>query len=490
MNKGTTIVWFRDDLRLLDNPAFSLACELAEYVLPVFIFDENVMGAWKLGGASRWWLDKSLRSLQHQLKQYGSDLLILEGDSLEALGSVIQHAQYSTVYWNRRYTPNLIETDKLIKKRLVENGTKVKSFAGNLLVEPWKILNRSESPYKVFTPFWKRLKEELVACPPVVYHKPQSIPALPAKLPNSLNIDELKLHNTSINWAKNFSDYWSPGSAGATTALQAFLMESISDYPEQRDFPFNDSTSRLSAHLHFGELSAKQVWLQVWQQIELGNQNGSQKYANAMWAYLRQLVWREFCHYLLFHFQDIDQKPFNKSFQNFGWLTNKRLLEKWQQGCTGYPLVDAGMRQLWQTGWMHNRVRMVCASFLTKHLLIHWREGADWFWDTLVDADLANNSCGWQWVAGSGADAAPYFRVFNPLLQSSKFDTDGGYIRQWVPELKELGARYIHTPWQADTQTLKNAGIELGLNYPHIIVEHSIARQRALDAYASLRTNH
>ncbi len=264
--------------------------------------------------------------------------------------------------------------------------------------------------------------------------------------------------------------------------------ESISAYPDQRDFPFLDATSRLSPHLHFGELSVKECWMLIWQQIEQCDPKAKQKIPDAMWAYLRQLVWREFCHYLLFHFPGIDQEPFNKGFEKFEWQDNKHLLKNWQQGQTGYPLVDAGMRQLWHTGWMHNRVRMVCASFLTKHLLIHWMEGARWFWDTLVDADLANNSCGWQWVAGSGADAAPYFRIFNPILQSRKFDASGDYIREWIPELKNLDARHIHAPWEADAGVLKKAGIEIGKTYPHIIIEHAAARQRALDAYTRLRS--
>ena len=483
MNGGTTIVWFRDDLRLQDNPALYLACESAENVLPVFIFDEQAMGKWKIGGASRWWLQKSLESLQHQLKKYGSDLLILKGESLDVLSQIIKQTQSTAVYWNRRYTPGLIESDKLIKKKLTQGGISVKSQEGNLLIEPWRILNQSALPYKVYTPFWKRLQKELVVSPPAIVPEPASIPHLPVKMPDSLDIDELKLYDTSINWAANFSDFWTPGSVGADKALEKFITESISVYPEQRDFPFVDLTSHLSAHLHFGELSVKQVWLVIWQQIE----HGDRKDVNALWAYLRQLAWREFCHYLLFQFPGIDHKPFNKTFKNFEWRSDMRLLKKWQHGQTGYPLIDAGMRQLWHTGWMHNRVRMVCASFLTKHLMIHWREGAQWFWDTLVDADLANNSCGWQWVAGSGADAAPYFRIFNPILQSRKFDAQGGYIRQWVPELENLDKRHIHAPWEAESAVLAKAGIELGKTYPHIIIEHPVARQRALDAYARLR---
>lgn len=489
MNRGIITVWFRDDLRLQDNPAFFHACESAETVLPVFILDEKAMGSWKIGGASRWWLERSLVSLQHQLKAQGSDLLIFKGDSLKTLKMIIKQTQSGSVYWNRRYTPALVECDKIVKKNLTDSGSTVKSFTGNLLIEPWKILNTSDLPYKVYTPFWKRMRQELVTSPPAILAEPSTIPQLPSTLPDSLSIAELCLYNTSIDWAKRFPDYWSPGAAGADSALEEFMAQSITVYPQQRDFPSEDSTSRLSPHLHFGELSVKQCWLDIWQQIEADGQNSKQANSGALWGYLRQLVWREFCHYLLFHFPETDQKSFNNNFEKFEWLVNKKLLKRWQSGATGYPLVDAGMRQLWQTGWMHNRVRMVCASFLTKHLLIHWLDGAKWFWDTLVDADLANNSCGWQWVAGSGADAAPYFRIFNPILQSKKFDAQGDYIREWVPELKKLDSRTIHTPWEADTAQLKKAGIELGETYPHIIIEHTTARQRALDRYARLRSN-
>ena len=496
MHSAITIVWFRDDLRLADNPAFYCACESADKVLPVFIFDEKAMGIWRPGGASRWWLEKSLQSLQQQLKGYGSDLLIYKGESLLILNQLIKQLKVGSVYWNRRYTPALIESDKIIKKNIIENGTKVKSFMGNLLIEPWKILNQSGSPYKVFTPFWKRVQKQLDISPPVIYAQTTSVPPLPADRPVSISINELKLYDNRIDWAADFPQFWTPGMATANNTLEKFITHNISNYPDQRDYPFLDSTSHLSARLHFGELSVKQSWLQIWQQIE---NNGSfsnntcddqlsQKTSSAMWAYLRQLVWRDFCHYLLFHFVEMDTKPFNKTFEKFKWRTDKTALEQWQCGKTGYPLVDAGMRQLWQTGWMHNRVRMVCASFLTKHLMLHWRDGANWFWDTLVDADLANNSCGWQWVAGCGADAAPYFRVFNPILQSRKFDASGEYIRTWVPELKDLDVRYIHTPWEADPQVLQNAGIELGRTYPYMIIEHTVARQRALDAYTRLRS--
>ncbi len=483
MSSKIIIVWFREDLRLDDNPALFTACQQAQHVIPIYIFDVKNTGNWPLGAASRWWLERSLVSLQNELRTQRSDLLVFKGESGEVLNQVIKVSKACAVYWNRCYAPAQTERDKKIKMKLKNSGVEAISLMGNLLIEPWKLFNKSNQPYKVFTPYWKRVKEELISQPPAAYDFATTIPSLPKQLPESLPIEALNLYASKIDWAQDFSDYWQPGVKGVEKAKSAFMDQDIFKYSDQRDIPDIDGTSRLSPHLHFGELSVNQLWLEIYQSMQTQScQNKEQS-----WSYLRQLAWRDFSQYLLFHFTHIDQQPFRPEFDAFPWQQDQALLEKWQQGQTGYPLIDAGMRQLWQTGWMHNRVRMVCASFLTKHLLIHWHQGAKWFWDTLVDADLANNSCGWQWVAGSGADAAPYFRIFNPMMQSKKFDPQGHYIRRWVTELSKLDTKFIHEPWLADKTVLKAAGVELGQNYPHIIIEHAFARQRALGAYAQIR---
>jgi len=482
MNR-TIVVWFREDLRLDDNPALFEACAKATHIIPVYIFDESDAQDWPMGSASRWWLDRSLLNLHRQLKNYQSDLLLFKGDSITVLEQIISTSNVDAIHWNRLYTPAKIKRDKQIKHSLQKRGIEAVSFAGNVLIEPWKTLNKSNLPYKVFTPFYNRIKDELITQLPSVYQTPDKFPPLPKTPIKSASLKSLGLYVSKVNWAKNFSNYWSPGEAGAHQVKDIFISDEINQYEKCRDLPNVDGTSKLSAHLHFGEVSVKALWIEIYQNMA----NRSPAKQQQMWSYLRQLVWRDFNGYLLFHFEHIDQAPFKEDFSEFPWVSDQQILSKWQQGKTGYPLVDAGMRQLWQTGWMHNRVRMVCASFLTKHLLIHWLEGAKWFWDTLIDADLANNSGGWQWVAGSGADATPYFRIFNPMTQSKKFDSKGDYLRQWLPELKELDNEFIHEPWLADDSTLKSAGLELGKDYPHMIIEHTKARQRALAAYTQIR---
>jgi deoxyribodipyrimidine photo-lyase len=463
------IVWFRSDLRLRDNPALAAAVAAKLPVIPVFILDDVSPGSWKRGGASRWWLHQSLSQLKKEVP-----FIFSKGDAETELLKIVRKTKAQGVFWNRCYEPWAIARDKKIKQALKENGVMAESFNGGLLFEPWEIMNKSGGPYKVFTPYSN-------AC----FSRPVR-PADTAKL-------KIKWHDIStrgaldalglmpdIKWYKGMEKMWEPGEAGAARRLDAVLDEVMADYKKNRDFPAKDGTSRLSPHLHFGELSPHQAW------GALSHKLAAVKQSEGAQALLRQLIWREFSWYLLYHFPEMPDKSWNVKFVGFQWQANKKLLTLWQRGLTGYPIVDAGMRQLWQRGWMHNRVRMIVGSFLVKHLQQDWRLGEKWFWDTLVDADLGNNAAGWQWIAGCGADAAPYFRIFNPVLQSEKFDTDGDYIREYVPELSNMPAKYIHAPWQAPAQILTEAGVKLGDNYPEPVIEHGYARTRALEAYKNL----
>ncbi|MEI6085179.1 MAG: deoxyribodipyrimidine photo-lyase [Verrucomicrobiota bacterium] len=395
----TSIVWFRLDLRLADNPALAAAAKLGQ-VVPVFIWAPEEEGAWPPGAASRWWLHHSLKALAKDL----GGLVIRRGPSLDALRQLVKETGATAVFWNRRYEPALIARDTRVKQALLADGLTVESFNSALLFEPWEIKTGAGGPYKVFTPFYRACLKKKVGGASMP--RPYRVAAL-RPLPPSVELDLLP----KLDWAKGFN--WQPGEAGARKQLAAF---SPKGYLEKRDLPAITGTSRLSPHLHFGEISPRQAW-------EAGNED-----------YRRQLIWREFAHHLLYHFPATTDKPLKPQFEKFPWRKDAKGLRAWQRGETGFPIVDAGMKELWTTGWMHNRVRMVAASFLVKDLLIPWQEGARWFWDTLVDADLANNTLGWQWVAGCGADAAPFFRIFNPTAQAERFDPRGEYVRRWVPQ--------------------------------------------------------
>lgn len=478
------IYWFRKDLRLNDLPSLKAACADGKRVIPVYIHDDVNAGDWAMGSASRWWLHHSLDSLSQSLADAGNALHIFEGDTLAVLPKIAQQVGASSIYCSRCHEPWAAALEVTVHQAGESSGFDVKRYPGSLLFEPENILNQAGLPFKVFTPFWKACLRSGEPAPSLP--APTSLPIIAANrkdIAGEITLEQLQLLPQQPNWAAGWDEHWQPGEAGARKKLDVFLKQAIKNYSEGRNHPATESTSRLSAHLHFGEISPRQVWHAAAQK-----RFESPELSDELNKFLSEMGWREFSHHLLHHFPHIPEKPFKPVFDNFPWLGSRAALKAWQQGQTGYPIVDAGMRELWQTGYMHNRVRMIVASFLTKHLLIPWRAGENWFWDTLVDADLANNASGWQWVAGSGADASPYFRIFNPTLQGQKFDKHGDYVRAWVPELAAVPDKYLHEPITAPQGILYNAGVELGVTYPLPIVDHKDARQAALSAYGTLKS--
>ncbi len=473
------IVWFRLDLRLADNPALTAAVKRNEVPVPVFVWSPQEEGDWPPGAASRWWLHQSLAALDAGLRACGSRLIIRRGPALEALRDLIRETGAKTVYWNRRYEPNIIVRDLKVSQALCEDRLQIESFNAALLREPWSVQNQSGRPFQVFTPFWKHCLNQ--PDPEEPLPAPKNL-AAPAAWPKSLVLAELELE-PKINWAGGLRAAWRSGEAGGQANLSRFLARALPDYSEQRNRPDIAGTSRFSPHLHFGEISPRQIWHDVRRHAE---KKGVKLWRHS--AFLAELGWREFAHHLLSHFPDTPAEPLRQEFKYFPWRQDESKLRAWEKGQTGYPIVDAGMRELWATGWMHNRVRMIVASFLVKDLMLPWHTGARWFWDTLVDADLAQNTLGWQWTAGCGADAAPYFRVFNPLSQGEKFDPNGNYIRRWCPELAKLPGDWVHQPDRAPAEILRAAGVEMGHTYPLPIVNHTVARKAALKAFASLKS--
>ncbi|WP_116364192.1 cryptochrome/photolyase family protein [Parahaliea mediterranea] len=473
------IYWFRQDLRLADLPGLQAAAASTRPVIPLYILDEDAPGSWQPGGASRWWLHHSLQSLAAELaKRYGQQLLLRRGKASDILPELCRQANAESVLCTRQYEPWAAAQEQQLHTLLAKYNVTLRRYPGSLLFEPGSVMTRQGGPYKVFTPFWKACCSEPE--PRFPLPAPEQLPPCDAP-PQGESLASMQLAPSHPDWAEGWQAHWQPGTAGAGEALGRFLQARIEHYSHGRDVPALQATSRLSPHLHFGELSPRAIWHACHQVAR-----ERPALANEVHKFLSELGWREFSYHLLHHFPDLPAQPFRADFTHFPWQRDATLLAAWQQGQTGYPLVDAGMRELWQTGYMHNRVRMVAASFLTKHLLQPWQDGQAWFWDTLVDADLANNAASWQWVAGCGADAAPYFRIFNPAAQGNKFDPDGDYVKRWVPELRELPPRYLHQPSQAPAEVLAAAGITLGENYPRPLVEHSWARERALASYRSL----
>lgn len=476
-----SLLWLRLDLRLADHAALSAAMARGGPVIPVFLWNPEEEAAWRPGGASRWWLHHSLESLSSQLQALGSRLLLRRGPALETLLGLAHETGATAVFWSRRYEPETIARDTRVKDGLRSAGIEAISSNSALLFEPWTIQNKAGRPFQVFTPFWKHCLTLEPPPPPIPV--PAHIRA-PRRWPTTEPVEALGLL-PEVSWDAGLRGSWKPGSSGAQANLARFLSAPVDRYDGDRDRPGVLGTSRLSPHLHFGEISPRQVW---WAMKDAAAAAGR---ADDTWRssrFLAEIGWREFAHHLLYHFPATPTSPLRPEFLKFPWRSAPEWLRAWQRGRTGFPIVDAGMRELWRTGWMHNRVRMIVASFLVKDLLISWTEGAQWFWDTLVDADLASNTLGWQWTAGCGADAAPYFRVFNPTSQGEKFDPDGTYVRRWVPELSQLPADWIHRPHEAPATILAAAGIRLGKDYPHPIVSHSIARNVALEAFARLKS--
>jgi deoxyribodipyrimidine photo-lyase len=459
MGQRPVIMYFRQDLRLNDNPALSLAAESGAPILPLYIIDTAFPGEWQIGAAQKVFLADVLHSMKEEIP-----LVIRSGHPVEVLRQLVKDTGASQVFWNRCYEPFARQRDREIESAMELLEVEVHTCNGSLLIEPWKVSTNQGTPYKVFTQFWKKSLSLIDPLQPCKKPEMRFYQAKGEEIPKE-----------SPKWAGLIRKFWQPKEEAAQSILRDFVKSEIENYKIERDLPSKQGTSRLSPYLHFGLISPSQIWHAI--------RNRETEGAS---CFLSELGWREFSYYLLYHFPYLPDRSFNHKFNDFKWDENESFLKAWQKGLTGYPIVDAGMRQLWQTGWMHNRVRMIVASFLTKDLLIHWKSGEEWFWDTLVDADLASNAASWQWVAGTGADAAPYFRIFNPVLQGEKFDPAGDYIKQWIPELKEVPFKWIHQPWEAPDLELRSAGVILGEDYPCPIVDHKKMRAEALNRYTEV----
>lgn len=478
MSVQPVLVWLREDLRLTDNPALRKAADTGKPVICLFVLDDEAPGAWALGGAQRWWLHHSLAALGEDIAKAGGTLILRRGEAGDMVRRVASDIGAGAVYWNRRYMPWQIEQDRELKSALTADDVEVESFNGRLLHEPWTVKTKTGGPYRVYTPYWKQIQTRDVPNPLPGVRKLES----PGTAPLSDPLESWDLLPTKPNWAKGFGPIWEPGEAGARKRWRAWAKTYAGRYNSERNRPDLDTTSRMAPHIHFGEISILTMYREVADMIDEGAIDHDEGK-----TFLSELVWREFSYHLLFYNPDMFDLPLNRKFTEFRWNNDDTHFEAWTKGMTGYPIVDAGMRQLYREGHMHNRVRMIVGSFLVKDLLIDWRRGMEWFWDTLVCADAAANTASWQWVAGCGADAAPFFRVFNPMTQGEKFDPDGAYVRRHVPELAKLPAKHIHAPWKAPREVLAKAGVTLGETYPHPIVDHGIMREEALSRYQEIK---
>lgn len=479
---AATIVWFRNDLRLSDNRAIAAAIARGLPIVPVFIWAPEEDGAWPPGCASRSWLHGSLLTLDRDLRELGSALLILTGSSASTLKKLAIESGADAIYFGRLYEEYAVARDKAVSIELRKSGIAIESFNNGLLIEPWDIANNSKKPFRVFTHFWNRALQHLEACDTTPAQYSESIRAghflKSTKMFDTTSAASLVSLLPDATSILNSQEQWRHGNNNANETLQTFISEAMTEYSEKRDSLDVEATSRLSTYLHFGEIGPRQIWHAL---------RNTKENREASASYLRQIGWREFAYHLIHHSPESSSRPLQAKFENFRWHRDETLLLAWKEGRTGYPVVDAGMRQLHQTGWISNRMRMIVASFLVKHLLVPWQDGAEHFWDKLIDADLANNTLGWQWVAGCGADAAPFFRIFNPVSQGEKFDPHGEYVRRWVPELKSISSKFIHKPWLASQSELDNAGVLLGSIYPRPIIEHDFARRRALEEFRLIR---
>ena len=469
--QGPAIVWFRQDLRVGDNPALHHAVASGRPVVCLFVFSDDTPNVRTLGAAQNWWLHHALAALDADLRERGSRLVLRRGAIETVLDEIIAETDAEAIHWNDRHDPRARKLDDALEAHLKERGLEVHQHLGHLLHDPDAIQTKTGGYFKVYTPFWRAFRKGVEVRAP--FPAPDEIRPAGGNLA-TIDLADEKLLPTAPDWSGGFSE-WRPGEAGARERLDRFADAYLQGYVSGREAPGRDETSKLSPHLRFGDVSPYQVWAKI-DEVE------GRVFGQDVETFRKELVWRDFNHHLLHHIGKLEDENVYAKYDALPWRDAPDELRAWQKGRTGYPIVDAGMRQLWQTGWMHNRVRMICASFLVKHLLIDWREGERWFWDCLVDGDPANNPGNWQWVAGTGADATPFFRIFNPITQGQKFDAEGDYVRRWVPELADLPTKHIHTPWEAPTKVLADAGVTLGETYPKPIVEHRAARKRALDA--------